>query len=68
MYEDETGRRNAAGYPDPTYHGAARGIERGGADRCAACVRAMRAVASALGCEVIGRVAVRDRETGYVSR
>lgn len=68
MYDDPTGRRNASGYVDPTYHRAASRYTIDGRINTAKCVRAMLAVASAMGCDVEERIVVRDRETGEVSR
>lgn len=67
MYEDETGRRNASGLPDPTYGGAARAIEAQGRRNCERCVRAMLAVADSMGCNVTRRIVLQDRRTGVVS-
>ena len=47
MYEDDTGRPNASGCPDPTHRVA---------------------VATAMGCNVLNRIELQDRETGEVSR
>ena len=52
MYDDPTGRRYTID----------------GRINTAKCVRAMLAVASAMGCDVEERIVVRDRETGEVSR
>lgn len=68
MYDDPTGRRNASGYADPTYRAAAGRYALDGRMNAAKCVRAMLAVASAMGCDVEERIVVRDRETGEVSR
>lgn len=68
MYEDDTGRLNASGCPDPTYRAAAGRYALDGRINAAKCVRAMLAVANAMGCDVEERIVVRDRETGEVSR
>lgn len=74
VYEDKAWWRNASGAPDPTYRDAAARVlraermEREGRDNCRRAVRAMLAVADALGCDVVGRVRVRDRKSGEVSR
>ena len=68
MYEDETGRRNASGLPDPTYRSVSEAVRREGRENSRRCVRAMLAVATSLGCDVLSRIEVRDRASGEVSR
>lgn len=68
MYEDESGRRNASGLPDPTYGGAARAIEAQGRRNCERCIRVMLAVATAMDCNVTNRIELQDRASGEVSR
>ena len=68
MYDDPTGRRNASGCADPTYRAATGRYALDGRVNAAKCVRAMLAVANAMGCDVEERIVVRDRETGEVSR
>lgn len=67
MYEDESGRRNASGLPDPTYRGAALAIESHGRRNCERCVLAMLAIADSMGCNVVERIVLQDRRTGVVS-
>lgn len=64
MYEDDSGRRNASGYGDPTYHRASRRIGSEGRENIRRCERVMLAVATAMGCDVTGRMPLRDRKTG----
>lgn len=64
MYEDDSGRRNASGYGDPTYHRASRRIGSEGRENIRRCERVMLAVATAMGCDVTGRLPLRDRKTG----
>ena len=64
MYEDDSGRRNASGYGDPTYHRATRRIGSEGRENIRRCERVMLAVATAMGCDVTGRLPLRDRKTG----
>lgn len=68
MYDDPTGRRNASGAPDPTYRAATEAVRREGRDNMRRCVRVMLAVATAMGCDVTERIALRDRKSGEVSR
>lgn len=68
MYEDDTGRLNSSGCPDPTYRDAARSAEREGRENMRRCIRAMLAVATSLGCNVLNRIEVQDRASGEVSR
>lgn len=68
MHDDPTGRRNASGAPDPTYYRATDDMRREGRDNLRRCVRVMLAVATAMGCDVTERIALRDRKSGEVSR
>lgn len=68
MYEDDTGRLNASGCPDPTYRDAERSAAREGRENMRRCIRAMLAVATALGCNVLNRIELQDRASGEVSR
>ena len=68
MYDDPSGRRNASGYADPTYHRATTRYEMDGRKNAARCIRAMLDVANSLNCEVLTRIEVRDRATGEESR
>lgn len=64
MYEDDSGRRNASEYGDPTYHRATRRIGSEGRENIRRCERVMLSVATAMGCDVTGRLPLRDRKTG----
>ena len=68
MYEDDTGRLNSSGCPDPTYHDAARSAAREGRENMRRCIRVMLAVATAMGCNVLNRIELQDRKSGEVSR
>lgn len=68
MYEDDTGRLNSSGCPDPTYQDVARREAREGRENMRRCIRAMLAVATALGCNVLNRIELQDRASGEVSR
>lgn len=68
MYEDESGRRNASGMPDPTYRSASEAVRKEGQENNRRCIRAMLAVATSLGCNVLNRIEVQDRASGEVSR
>lgn len=68
MYEDDTGRLNSSGCPDPTYRDAARWVAREGRENMRRCIRVMLAVATAMGCNVTNRIELQDRKSGEVSR
>lgn len=68
MYEDDSDRRNASGCLDPTYHDAMEGARRAGKQNLRKCVRAMLAVATAMGCNVLNRIELQDRASGEVSK
>lgn len=68
MYEDDTGRLNSSGCPDPTYRDAARSAAREGRENMRRCIRVMLAVATAMGCNVLNRIELQDRKSGEVSR
>lgn len=68
MYEDASDRRNASGCADPTYSEVVEQIKRDGRKNMSRCVRVMLAVATAMGCDVLNRIELRDRASGEVSR
>lgn len=68
MYVDESDRRNASGCADPTYHAVAEQIKRDGRKNMRKCIHIMLAVATAMGCDVINRIELRERASGEVSR
>lgn len=68
MYEDESGRRNASGLPDPTYRSVSEAVRRGGHENNRRRIRAMLAVATSLGCDALNRIELQDRKTGEVNR
>lgn len=68
MYEDDTGRLNSSGCPDPTYRDAERSVAREGRENMRRCIRVMLAVATAMGCNVLNRIELQDRKSGEVSR
>ena len=59
--------RNKEGYPDPTAGDAIREADRPPEDLCRA-IRLMKFAADCLGFEVVGRIVLRDAETGRVWR
>ena len=68
MYEDDSGRRNASGCVDTTYHDVVRNSAREGRENMRRCIRVMLAVATAMGCNVLNRIELQDRKSGEVSR
>ena len=68
MYDDPTGRRNASGDRDPTYHSAQMAVRSEAMARMSLCVRVMHAVAESMGITVTNRIHLRDRATGEESR
>lgn len=68
MYVDESDRRNASGCADPTYSEVVEQVKRDGRKNMSRCIRVMLAVATAMGCDVINRIELRDRASGEVSR
>ena len=59
--------RNKEGYPDPTAGDAIREADRPPEDLSRA-IRLMKFAADCLGIEVVGRIVLRDAETGRVWR
>ena len=59
--------KNAEGYPDPTEGEAIRRADRPPYDLSRA-IRLMKFAADCLGFEVVGRIVLRDVETGRVWR
>ena len=59
--------RNKEGYPDPTAGDAIREADRPPEDLSRA-IRRMKFAADCLGFEVVGRIVLRDAETGRVWR
>ena len=59
--------KNAEGYPDPTEGEAIRRADRLPEDLSRA-IRLMKFAADCLGFEVVGRIVLRDVETGRVWR
>lgn len=59
--------RNKEGYPDPTAGDAIREADRTPEDLTRA-IRLMKFAADCLGFEVVGRITLRDAETGRVWR
>lgn len=59
--------RNKEGYPDPTAGDAIREADRPPEDLTRA-IRLMKFAADCLGFEVVGRITLRDAETGRVWR
>ena len=68
MYEDENGWRNASGCVDPTYHETVSNSAKAGRENMRKCIRAMLAVATAMGCNVLNRIELQDRASGEVSK
>lgn len=59
--------KNAEGYPDPTEGEAIRRADRPPEDLSRA-IRLMKFAADCLGFEMVGRIVMRDTETGRVWR
>lgn len=59
--------RNKEGYPDPTAGDAIREADRP-PENLSLAIRLMKFAADCLGFEVVGRIVLRDAETGRVWR